>query len=247
MTDQSYIYGINTILDTLKYDPELFIEIYMKENSDNKRFKEIIFLATEKNIPIRKIPKSKLDKLASTAKNQGLAALIRHKDKYDSKSAIKYLDSLDNPLVLILDGLEDPRNIGACYRTANSSGVDMVVIPKNRVSLDSPVISKVSSGASELTNTAYISNLSSFIKDLKKIGIWICGTSDTAMTNYNEIDFNQPIAIVIGSEGKGIRHLTEKNCDYLVSIPMRGQVDSLNVSVACGILVYEVLRQRQYI
>ena len=91
MTDQSYIYGINTILDTLKYDPDLFIEIYMKENSDNKRFKEIIFLATEKNIPIRKIPKSKLDKLASTAKNQGLAALIKHKDKYDSKSAIKYL------------------------------------------------------------------------------------------------------------------------------------------------------------
>ena len=247
MSNQSYIYGINTVLDTLKYNSELFIEIYLKENSDNKRFKEIIFLATEKNIPLRNIPKSKLDKLASTAKNQGLAALIRHKDKYDSKSAIKYLNSLNNPLVLILDGLEDPRNIGACYRTANSSGVDMVVIPKNRVSLESPVISKVSSGASELTNTAYISNLSSFIKDLKKIGIWICGSSDTAMTNYNEIDFNQPIAIVIGSEGKGIRHLTEKNCDYLVSIPMRGQVDSLNVSVACGILVYEVLRQRQYI
>ena len=247
MSNQSYIYGINTVLDTLKYNSELFIEIYLKENSDNKRFKEIIFLAAEKNIPLRNIPKSKLDKLASTAKNQGLAALIRHKDKYDSKSAIKYLNSLKNPLVLILDGLEDPRNIGACYRTANSSGVDMVVIPKNRVSLDSPVISKVSSGASELTNTAYISNLSSFIKDLKKIGIWICGSSDTAMTNYSEIDFNQPIAIVIGSEGKGIRHLTEKNCDYLVSIPMRGQVDSLNVSVACGILVYEVLRQRQYI
>jgi len=247
MSNQSYIYGINTVLDTLKYNSELFIEIYLKENSDNKRFKEIIFLATEKNIPLRNIPKSKLDKLASTSKNQGLAALIRHKDKYDSKSAIKYLNSLNNPLVLILDGLEDPRNIGACYRTANSSGVDMVVIPKNRVSLESPVISKVSSGASELTNTAYISNLSSFIKDLKKIGIWICGSSDTAMTNYNEIDFNQPIAIVIGSEGKGIRHLTEKNCDYLVSIPMRGQVDSLNVSVACGILVYEVLRQRQYI
>ena len=247
MANQSYIYGINTVLDTLKYNSELFIEIYLKENSDNKRFKEIILLATEKNIPLRNIPKSKLDKLTSTAKNQGLAALIRHKDKYNSKSAIKYLNSLNNPLVLILDGLEDPRNIGACYRTANSSGVDMVVIPKNRVSLDSPVISKVSSGASELTNTAYISNLSSFIKDLKKIGIWVCGSSDTAMTNYNEIDFNQPIAIVIGSEGKGIRHLTEKNCDYLVSIPMRGQVDSLNVSVACGILLYEALRQRQYI
>ena len=247
MANQSYIYGINTVLDTLKYNSELFIEIYLKENSDNKRFNEIILLATEKNIPLRNIPKSKLDKLASTAKNQGLAALIRHKDKYNSKSAIKYLNSLHNPLVLILDGLEDPRNIGACYRTANSSGVDMVVIPKNRVSLDSPVISKVSSGASELTNTAYISNLSSFIKDLKKIGIWICGSSDTAMTNYNEIDMNQPIAIVIGSEGKGIRHLTEKNCDYLVSIPMRGQVDSLNVSVACGILLYEALRQRQYI
>ena len=247
MANQSYIYGINTVLDTLKYNSKLFIEIYLKENSDNKRFKEIISLATEKNIPLRNIPKSKLDKLTSTAKNQGLAALIRHKDKYNSKSAIKYLNSLNNPLVLILDGLEDPRNIGACYRTANSSGVDMVVIPKNRVSLDSPVISKVSSGASELTNTAYISNLSSFIKDLKKIGIWVCGSSDTAMTNYNEIDFNQPIAIVIGSEGKGIRHLTEKNCDYLVSIPMRGQVDSLNVSVACGILLYEALRQREYI
>ena len=247
MSKTSYIYGINTILESLNYNSELFIEIYIKENSDNKRFKEIVALTEEKNVPLKKISKSRLDKMTATSKNQGLAALIKRKEKFNSKTAIKYLDTIRNPLILILDGLEDPRNIGACYRTANASGVDMVVIPKNRVNLDSPVLSKVSSGASELTNTAYISNLSNFIKALKKNGVWICGSSDSALTNYNEIDFNQPIAIIVGSEEKGIRYLTEKNCDYLVSIPMKGPVNSLNVSVACGILLYEAIRQRLYI
>ena len=146
--------------------------------------------------------------------------------------------------MLILDDLDDPRNIGACYRTANAVGVDMVVVSKNRISLNSPVISKVSSGAFELTNTAIVSNIAQFIGKLKKNGFWIYGSSDTANKDYREIEYESSTVIVIGSEGKGMRDLTAKKCDDTIRIPMKGQVESLNVSVACGVVLYEVLRQR---
>ena len=154
------------------------------------------------------------------------------------------MKNIESPLVLILDDLDDPRNIGACYRTANAVGVDMVVVSKNRISLNSPVISKVSSGAFELTNTAIVSNIAQFIGKLKKNGFWIYGSSDTANKDYTEIDYESSTVIVIGSEGKGMRALTAKKCDHTIRIPMKGQVESLNVSVACGVVLYEVLRQR---
>ena len=163
---------------------------------------------------------------------------------FNSKTALHYLENVESPLVLILDDLDDPRNIGACYRTANAVGVDMVVISKNRISLNSPVISKVSSGASELTNTAIVSNIAQFIDKLKQNGFWIYGSSDTAKKDYREVDYQESTAIVIGSEGKGMRELTAKKCDHVITIPINGKVESLNVSVACGVVLYEVLRQR---
>ena len=180
----------------------------------------------------------------STSKNQGIVATLKEKNHFDSKTALHYLENIESPLVLILDDLDDPRNIGACYRTANAVGVDMVVISKNRISLNSPVISKVSSGASELTNTAIVSNIAQFIDKLKQKGFWIYGSSDTAKKDYREVDYQDSTAIVIGSEGKGMRELTAKKCDHVITIPMNGKVESLNVSVACGVVLYEVLRQR---
>ncbi|SVB34041.1 uncharacterized protein METZ01_LOCUS186895 [marine metagenome] len=180
----------------------------------------------------------------STSKNQGIAATLKQRNYFDAKTSIHYLKNIESPLVLILDDLDDPRNIGACYRTANAVGVDMVVVSKNRISLNSPVISKVSSGASELTNTAIVSNIAQFINKLKKNGFWIYGSSDTANKDYKEVDYQDSTAIVIGSEGKGMRDLTAKKCDHLIRIPMKGKVESLNVSVACGIVLYEALSQR---
>jgi len=180
----------------------------------------------------------------STSKNQGIAATLKQRNYFDAKTSIHYLKNIESPLVLILDDLDDPRNIGACYRTANAVGVDMVVVSKNRISLNSPVISKVSSGASELTNTAIVSNIAQFINKLKKNGFWIYGSSDTANKDYREVDYKDSTAIIIGSEGKGMRDLTAKKCDHLIRIPMKGKVESLNVSVACGIVLYEALSQR---
>ena len=145
---------------------------------------------------------------------------------------------------MILDDLDDPRNIGACLRTANATAVDMVVLSKNRVNIDSPVISKVSSGALQNTNIAVVSNISQFIDRIKEIGFWVYGTSDDSDVSYWEPSYIESSAIIVGSEGKGMRDLTKSKCDQLLSIPMSGDVKSLNVSVACGLVLYEVLRQR---
>ena len=147
-------------------------------------------------------------------------------------------------MILILDGLQDPRNVGACLRTANASGVDLIVTPRSRSVINKPVVSKVSAGASALMPIAEIPNLVRFMKELKQLGIWIFGTSDQADKNYWDADYTCPMAIIVGSEGKGMRALTTKHCDYLISIPMMGQIESLNVSVATGVFLYEVVRQR---
>ena len=244
MSKESFIYGINSVAEALEYESERIVKIFFVENQKNNRVKSIIRQSNKKNILSEEVTKEFLQNLLSTSKNQGIAATLIQKDYFDAKTALHYLKNIESPLVLILDDLDDPRNIGACYRTANAVGVDMVVVSKNRISLNSPVISKVSSGAFELTNTAIVSNIAQFINKLKKNGFWIYGSSDTANKDYKEVDYQDSTAIVIGSEGKGMRDLTAKKCDHLIRIPMKGKVESLNVSVACGVVLYEVLSQR---
>ena len=244
MSKESFIYGINAVTEALEHQSERIVKIFFLENYKNNRVRSIIRQSNKKNILSEEVTKEFLQNLVSTSKNQGIVATLKEKNHFDSKTALHYLENVESPLVLILDDLDDPRNIGACYRTANAVGVDMVVISKNRISLNSPVISKVSSGASELTNTAIVSNISQFIDKLKQNGFWIYGSSDTAKKDYREVDYQESTAIVIGSEGKGMRKLTAKKCDHVITITMKGKVESLNVSVACGVVLYEVLRQR---
>ena len=247
MTKKVFIYGINPILEALKHHPQRISQIYYLEKTNNPRIKNIINKANEKDMLVSNASKELLEEISSTKKNQGIVAEIDQRNLFDSKTAISYLSDIDDPIVLILDDLDDPRNIGACFRTANAVKVDMVVLSKNRVSLESPIISKVSSGASELTNTAIVSNISQFIDRLKDIGFWICGTSGDSEADFRTIDYTKSIAIIMGSEAKGMRRLTEKKCDHVVSIPINGEVDSLNVAVSCGVILYELVRQRQSI
>ena len=247
MTKKVFIYGINPIVEALKHHPQRISQIYYLEKTNNPRIKNIINKANEKDMLVSNASKELLEEISSTKKNQGIVAEIDQRNLFDSKTAISYLTDIDDPIVLILDDLDDPRNIGACFRTANAVKVDMVVLSKNRVSLESPIISKVSSGASELTNTAIVSNISQFIDRLKGIGFWICGTSGDSEADFRTIDYTKSIAIIMGSEAKGMRRLTEKKCDHVVSIPINGEVDSLNVSVSCGVILYELVRQRQSI
>ena len=187
---------------------------------------------------------NKIEQITGTSKNQGIVAAVKQPKHLDSKTALNFIKKIHMPLILILDGLQDPRNVGACLRTANASGVDLIVTPRSRSVINTPVVSKASAGASALIPIAEIPNLVRFMKELKQLGIWIFGTSNQADLNYWDADYTCPMAIIVGSEGKGMRALTTKHCDYLISIPMIGQIESLNVSVATGVLLYEVVRQR---
>ena len=244
MNEKVYIYGINAVFDVLKHRPEQLIEVCVKDNAANKRLNKLIDLIKQHQISLTRVSGNKIEQITGTTKNQGIMAAVKQPKNLDSKAALKFIKKIHNPLILILDGLQDPRNVGACLRTANASGVDLIVIPRNRTVKNTPVVSKVSAGASVLMPIAEIPNLVRFMKELKQLGIWIFGTSDQADLNYWEADYTCPTAIIVGSEGKGMRSLTAKHCDYMVSIPMIGQIESLNVSVATGVFLYEVVRQR---
>ena len=244
MSKEVTVYGYNSVETSVLKNPENIIELYIDESSSNKRIEKLISGKAASRLNILKVNKNFLSQLLSTEKHQGIAAKIRIDDYFDLKSSIDYLSQNDGSLILILDDLDDPRNIGACLRTANATAVDMVVLSRNRVNIDSPVIGKVSSGALQKSNIAVVSNISQFIDRIKEIGFWVYGTSDNSEVSYWDPNYKESTAIIVGSEGKGMRDLTKSKCDQVVSIPMLGDVSSLNVSVACGLMLYEVHRQR---
>ena len=244
MSKEVTVYGYNSVETSVLKNPENIIELYIDESSSNKRIEKLLSSKAASRLNILKVNKHFLSELLSTEKHQGIAAKIRIDDYFDLKSSIDYLSQTDGSLVLILDDLDDPRNIGACLRTANATAVDMVVLSRNRVNIDSPVIGKVSSGALQKSNIAVVSNISQFIDRIKEIGFWVYGTSDNSEVSYWDPNYKESTAIIVGSEGKGMRDLTKSKCDQVVSIPMLGDVSSLNVSVACGLMLYEVHRQR---
>ena len=244
MSKEVTVYGYNSVETSVLKNPENIIELYIDESSSNKRIEKLLSSKAASRLNILKVNKHFLSELLSTEKHQGIAAKIRIDDYFDLKSSIDYLSQTDGSLVLILDDLDDPRNIGACLRTANATAVDMVVLSRNRVNIDSPVIGKVSSGALQKSNIAVVSNISQFIDRIKEIGFWVYGTSDNSEVSYWDPNYKESTAIIVGSEGNGMRDLTKSKCDQVVSIPMLGDVSSLNVSVACGLMLYEVHRQR---
>ena len=244
MSKEVTVYGYNSVETSVLKNPENIIELYVDESSSNKRIEKLISGKAASRLNILKVNKHFLSQLLSTEKHQGIAAKIRIDDYFDLKSSIDYLSQTDGSLILILDDLDDPRNIGACLRTANATAVDMIVLSRNRVNIDSPVIGKVSSGALQKSNIAVVSNISQFIDRIKEIGFWVYGTSDNSEVSYWDPNYKESTAIIVGSEGKGMRDLTKSKCDQVVSIPMLGDVSSLNVSVACGLMLYEVHRQR---
>ena len=244
MNEKVYIYGINAVFDVLRYKPEHLIEVWLRDGVSNKRFNKLIDLIQQHQISLSRVSGKKIEQITGTSKNQGIVAAVKQPKHLDSKTALNFIKKIHMPLILILDGLQDPRNVGACLRTANASGVDLIVTPRSRSVINTPVVSKASAGASALIPIAEIPNLVRFMKELKQLGIWIFGTSNQADLNYWDADYTCPMAIIVGSEGKGMRALTTKHCDYLISIPMIGQIESLNVSVATGVLLYEIVRQR---
>jgi 23S rRNA (guanosine2251-2'-O)-methyltransferase len=220
-------------------------EIWLAADRQDQRVDAILTAAREQGIVVHKAERETLDKIAPEVQHQGCAARCKPLESLDEKGLLDLVENLDEPaFLLILDGVQDPHNLGACLRTAEAAGVHAVVAPKDRASGLTATAVKISSGAAERVPFAQVTNLSRLMKDLQQLGVWLVGTSGGAEQSVFEVDLKGSVAIVLGAEGKGIRRLTRENCDQVIYIPMRGEAESLNVSVAAGVCLFEAYRQR---
>ncbi|MYB66588.1 23S rRNA (guanosine(2251)-2'-O)-methyltransferase RlmB, partial [Candidatus Poribacteria bacterium] len=219
-------------------------KILIAQGNENRRIREIIDAATWKGIPFQRSPRHLLDR--QDPNHQGVIAFICAFQYSDLSIILKKVQNKKDvpPVLLMLDQIQDPRNLGAIIRTANAVEADGVIIPKNNAAEITASVHKASSGSTAYIPISKVTNLAQTIEQLKSIGIWVVGTSDDAETSYTSADYTVPLCIVLGNEGSGIRRLVKQKCDYLVHLPMLGQISSLNVSVTAGVLLYEVLRQR---
>ncbi len=240
------IYGIHVIEQLLRNKPEQLLEVYLIESRDDSRMAAVQAAAKKQGISVNKVPKKQLDNWLPDLNHQGIAARVRLQGCLTENDLPELLEnSKTSPLLLVLDSVQDPHNLGACLRTADAVGATAIIIPKDRSVALTPVVRKVASGAAETVPVVQVTNLVRCLEDLKKLGVWIMGTSLTsASQSLYTVDLKGSVAIVLGAEGTGLRRLTEEHCDILMHIPMLGVVESLNVSVAAGICLYETLRQR---
>jgi 23S rRNA (guanosine2251-2'-O)-methyltransferase len=240
------VMGINPVLELLRSGGRPVDALYIDKDKGGKLFGELVTLARKKGIPVKVVPKAALDGMSGALRHQGAVAVVSPKGYEDPYGLVEgALAKGGLPLILILDGVEDPQNLGAIIRTAESAGVDGVIIPEHRAAHLSSAVARASAGALEHMPVGKASNIVGFIGYLKEKGFWILGLAGEAERDYTTFDMNAPLAVVLGGEGSGIRPLVRKSCDALVSMPMLGRVSSLNVSVAAGIMLYEIIRQRK--
>lgn len=244
-TAEQTLVGFHAVSSALNAAPENIEWLRVDEKSHNKRLKELASQAARANIQVLKVAHAELDRLAGQERHQGVVAGFSGTNLLSEAEMDALLEEIDGaPLILVLDGVQDPHNLGACLRTAEATGVHMVIVCKDRSVGITPVVRRAASGAAETLPIVQVTNLARTLRDLKQRGIWLAGTSDAASETMYETDLSGPLALVMGSEGSGMRRLTSELCDYLISIPMAGKVESLNVSVATGVCLYEINRQR---
>ena len=216
--------------------------VYVDHHRQDTRVREVIALATSAHIELQAVEAARLDALSSGGHHQGVVAVGEARAPGDLDDVLGTIRG--DPLLLVLDGITDPHNLGACLRSADAMGVHAVIAPKDRSAPLTPTVYKVASGAAESVPYLLVTNLARSLRSLKDQGIWIAGTDGEAEDSVFAARFNGPLALVLGAEGSGMRRLTREHCDTLVSVPMLGAVESLNVSVAAGILLFEIQRQR---
>lgn len=243
---QDQVEGRNAVLELLESGKDIN-KILIAKGEKHGSINKIIALAKENKIIIAEVEKNKLNQISQTQNNQGVIAIVPPFNYCEVEDILEKAKTKNEPpFILILDGIEDTHNLGAIIRTAEIAGVHGIIIPKRRAASVNSTVSKVSCGAVQYMKIARVNNISDSINKLKENGVWVCGTAIDAKSYYFEQDFKEPIAIVIGNEGKGMSQLVKKNCDFLVKIPMKGKIQSLNASVSTGIVVYEVLKQRNF-
>jgi 23S rRNA (guanosine2251-2'-O)-methyltransferase len=237
------VFGFHAVLARLRADPSSVLELYVDETRHDARIRDIATVAERAGVKVLKVPTRRLDGFYGGGRHQGVVARVEVKSLSHSLDDI--LDAAQGPpLLLLLDGVTDPHNLGACLRVANAAGVHAVVAPKDRAAGISAAVSKVASGAAEATPYLMVTNLARTIDELKEREIWVVGTDERAEQSLHQAKLPEAIAWVLGAEGEGMRRLTREKCDLLVKIPMSGEVDSLNVSVAAGVCLFESVRQR---
>lgn len=239
------IFGVHAAQSALDYSPEKVNQAWVDQKRQDERLQGLVKGLGQRGINIQKADRKQLDSLSKGANHQGIILEVEMpamRSENDLKSVVESAKQV--PFWLILDHIQDPHNLGACLRTADAAGVQGVIVTKDQAVGITPTVCKVASGAAETVPVYQVTNISRTIAWLKEQGIWVVGAAGEAEKTIYETDINMPLALVMGAEEKGMRRLTREQCDFLVKIPMQGSVDSLNVSVAAGVLIYEAFRQR---
>ncbi|HRA14020.1 MAG TPA: 23S rRNA (guanosine(2251)-2'-O)-methyltransferase RlmB [Giesbergeria sp.] len=247
MSSPKVLFGFHAVGVRLKTAPQSIIEIYYEVTRRDARMRQFLDRAREAGARLIEADSPRIAKLAGSHGHQGVAARVQPMPQATSlDELLEDLEAagVEQPLLLVLDGVTDPHNLGACLRVADGAGAHAVIAPKDHAVGINATVAKVASGASETVPYFMVTNLARTLNELKERNIWIIGTSDDAPQTIYQADLKGPVALVLGAEGDGMRQLTRKTCDALVSIPMKGAVESLNVSVASGVCLYEALRQR---
>src|SRR5881227_1045424 len=239
-----YIYGINSVTEALKARGRAFEWVGMAKERNDIRLQRLIEDCRRLGVNVRFLQRTELDRMAGNAAHQGVVAVTSAKQYNDLADVISAKRG-EYSLLVVLDGVEDPHNLGAIMRTADAAAADGVVIPERRAAGITGTVAKSSSGASEYLPVAKVTNIARTLEELKAKGLWIVGLDERGKQRYDEVDYKMDCAVVLGAEGKGLHDLVSKKCDFLVSIPMLGKVPSLNVSVAAGVVLYEIVRQRR--
>ena len=245
MSETQHIYGIHAVESILDRDPVSILEVWIDKDRHDKRLGDLIEKIKKQGFALQELKKDQLTDLVKSDKNQGIVIRCRVASVKNENDLRKILDNLNvPPLLLVLDGVQDPHNLGACLRTADAAGVHAVIAPKDRAASLNATVRKVASGATENVPFIAVTNLARTLRSLQERNIWLVGTDGDTETLVYDAKLKGALAIVMGGEEKGLRRLTREACDVLVKIPMQGSVESLNVSVATAVCLYEAVRQR---
>ncbi len=237
------VYGIHPVLELLRADPHRVTRVLIAAGRRDAKVAALIEAARVARVPVQPQPSIALDRLAGAARHQGVVAIVATLGYAEPEAVLKRASS--PPLLVVLDGVEDPRNLGAVIRAAAAAGADGLFVPDRRAAGLTPAAVKTAAGAAESLPIARIGNVVAFLKSLKERGIWVAGLDPEGTTAWSDFDLTVPLALVLGTEGKGIRRLARETCDIVLSIPLAAGVQSLNLSVAAGVVLYEAVRQRR--
>ena len=239
------IYGMHAVRVMLERHPERVHNVRIAQQREDPRVRAIDELARRHHRPVQRVDVHALKRLLGDVAHQGVAADITPLPPWSEDELLAALQGASAPLLLALDGVQDPHNLGACLRSADACGALAVIVPRDRAAQVTPTVRKVAVGAAETTPVVAVTNLVRTLKLLKQAGLWVVGADAAGDKSAHQADLKGPVVLVLGAEGTGLRRLTQQNCDFLVRLPQLGAVESLNVSVAAGMLLYEAVRQRQ--